>query len=433
MSTNKSTPLHNEQAVAPAKKTRRWRRKIALLIVVLGLTFITVFNPSTRYGRWLFWQDADWGDINRFPSREVKHDPKRVAAFRDGDVTAISNVIHDLRFADRPVRELMEVNDATAFIVVHDNRIVIEDYFQGNQRSSLQSTFSCTKSFLSVLVGQAIDNGLIGSVDDSLDTYVGDLDPSVGAVSLSDLLSMSSGISDSKAKLFGVTAPWSDKVIAYYEPDFRSFSPSIRLTHPPGSRFEYHDWNPLLVGMALEAATGKSLTELLKTGVWDAMGAEGDAIWSLDHSRSGLEKTEAGLHVRGIDMARFGSAMASERNSLISKTWWHESTQDTHGPGPEGKWTQLAESRLAGGKFSTELSEYIKSLRYGYYWWIVKNGDRTDFYANGRFGQFIYVSPAAKLVIVRCGPSHGQLDDFQYGFIFHRIASTVLSVIHTGR
>jgi len=101
----------------------------------------------------LFWQDADWGDFNRFPSREAKHDPRRVNAFLNGDVTAITKVINELRFADLPVRELMEANDATAFIVVQDNRVVLEDYFQGNQRTSLQSTVYCTKSFLSVLVG----------------------------------------------------------------------------------------------------------------------------------------------------------------------------------------------------------------------------------------------------------------------------------------
>lgn len=84
-------------------------------------------------------------------------------------------------------------------------------------------------------------------------------------------------------------------------------------------------------------------------------------------------------------------------------------------------------SLRAREKGQAELADHIDSLRYGYFWWGIERDGRYDFYANGRFGQFIYISPQARLVIVRNGTGHGGLNDWYFGNYFSQLASDVIA------
>ncbi len=278
--------------------TRPWRRAKLFLatIAVAAVAFFCVFNTSTRYGRWLYWQEPAWDDIDRFAYRTVKNNPAATNPFTPAATTdSITQVLADFRINDETLEQFAASHESTELVIIHDDNIALE-YFQGHRRESQQSAFSCTKSVVSLLVGIALEEGLIKSVDDSIANYVDGLDPGFNDVTVRHLLTMTSGISDADEKLFDmVPAPWSDEVKAYYDPNYRRLATTFTLDHPPGERFEYHDFSPILVGIMLENVTGTSLSEYLSEKIWQPAGMQFPARWSLDSRRHGFEKTEAGL------------------------------------------------------------------------------------------------------------------------------------------
>ncbi len=238
---------------------------------------------------------------------------------------------------------------------------------------------------------------------------------------------MTSGISDTDEKLFGaVPAPWSDQVAGYYDPDLRRLAGTFRLDNAPGEYFEYHDFNPILIGLLLENVTGTSMSEYLSDKIWQPAGMQFPARWSIDSRRNGFEKPESGLHATAIDFARLGALLINPRQSVVSREWVQQSVRDQHAG-------QLVESRYAASadrvsnRGDQDLAEHIRGLRYGFYWWGIERDGRYDFYANGHFGQFIYVSPRARLVIVRHGTGHGGRNDWYIGNHFFKLASAVIA------
>ncbi len=413
----------------PTKK--RWRkRKIALAVfmVVLAIGFFSVFNTSTRYGRWLYWQDIDLGDIDRFAFRTVNNNPKGVREFATGRASSVvRRVISDFRVQNETLEEFAASHESTALIIVQNNEVLLEKYFLGNRRDSLQSSVSCTKSVVSLLVGIAMDEGLIKSVDDPITDYVDGLQPDFETVSIRHLLTMTSGISDTDEKLFdAVPAPWSDEVCGYYDPNLRRLSRSFTLDHPPGERFEYHDFNPVLIGMLLENVTGKSISKYLSEKIWQPVGMQFPAKWSLDSRRHGFELPAAGLHATAIDFARLGALLIDTNQTTVAQSWLQQSILDR----PSGKLVKekyAASADRAESKGANDLADHIRSLRYGFYWWGIEREGRYDYYANGHFGQFIYISPKARLVIVRNGFGHGGLNDWYFGNYFFNLASEVIA------
>lgn len=160
---------------------------------------------------------------------------------------------------------------------------------------------------------------------------------------------------------------------------------NTEIEGPPGRQFLYNDYNPLLIGMVLERATGMTVADYLETRLWHPMGAEADGLWSLDSESAGFEKMQAGINGRAIDFARFGWLFLNEgRNGerqVVPATWVEEATRldTTNDP----------------------------AARYQYFWWVDEG--RDAYYAEGDFCQFIYVYPAADLVLVRMGRDCGEI------------------------
>jgi CubicO group peptidase (beta-lactamase class C family) len=164
------------------------------------------------------------------------------------------------------------------------------------------------KSFASTLVGVAIDEGYIKSVDESITNYIPELlgkDERFKAITIRNLLTMSSGIKYED----GGDLPWSeeaDDTKTYYSTDLRELALNCRIEGKPGEYFEYNNYNPLLMGMILERATGMRVSRYLQEKLWKPVGMEADGSWSLDSTSSGFEKMESGVNARARDFARFG-------------------------------------------------------------------------------------------------------------------------------
>jgi CubicO group peptidase (beta-lactamase class C family) len=371
-------------------RTKAHRRRWFLLAGgVLGLLTAAVLGvyvwawsstDESTIARAMIWRESDVGDQHRFPSRPIPAGTHAspLPAGVEADI-ALSGEETDLD-------EFLRETDTLALVVVHEGRVVRERYFDGATRESLQTSFSVAKSFVSTLVGIAIDEGLIGSVDDSVTKYVPELatrDPRFRQITLRHLLTMSSGLRWEE----GGFPSLGDDTYTYYGVDLRDLALSrTRIVSPPGVAWQYNDYNPLLLGLVLERATGTSVSDFMATRLWQPLGAEAAASWSLDSERSGFEKLESGVNARPVDYARFGQLFLhkGEWNGrrILSEDW----------------------VRAATGADATTDSAYYHGYRY--FWWLDTNRPGR-FYALGKYGQYIYVAPDADAVVVRFGRDWG--------------------------
>ena len=357
----------------------RWLRRLALAALALAALAAAVFGwafvstDSSTVARALIWMEADVGDQDRFPARPI---PAGEAAR-----PLPARPEPRLRFLD----DLLAETGTQAFVVVHRGRVAYERYLDGSDRGTLHTSFSVAKPFVSALVGIAIGEGAIGGVDDPVTDYVPELaerDGRFEAVTLRDLLSMSSGIRYEEGGGFW---PGGDDTYTYYGVDLREVAlERTEVAGQPGQEWRYNNYNPLLLGLVLERATGTPVAEYASTRLWRPLGAADDATWSLDSEDSGFEKMESGVNATARDYARFGLLFldggrgGGER--VVPADWVRSSTT---------------------AQMATDSDD-----DYGYFWWV--DGERArSFYGLGNYGQYVYVAPEADAVVVRTGSDWG--------------------------
>jgi CubicO group peptidase (beta-lactamase class C family) len=292
--------------------------------------------------------------------------------------------------------DLLTQTDTKAFIVIRNDVVIYEAYLNGASRDSVNSSFSVVKSFISTLMGIAIAEGKIKSLDDKAIQYLPELkDRGLDLLTIRDLLRMSSGIPfEGNSGMFLLAVPFSDDPRIHYSPNLREIALSVRAGNEPiGKYFRYNDYHLLLEGLILERVTGKTVSQYLQDKIWKPMGMEYPATWSLDSESDGFEKTEAGLNARAIDFARFGLLFLHQGQwngrQIISPQWVQEAT--TPDPTDRRPW-KVAE-------FWPQVGGYYK-----FHWWGLNNLDSSyDYMARGNLGQIIYVSPSKNTVVVRFG------------------------------
>jgi CubicO group peptidase (beta-lactamase class C family) len=274
-----------------------------------------------------------------------------------------------------------------AFVVVQNDTVIYERFFKGIQRDSIVTSYSVAKSFDSALIGIAIQEGYIHRADDAITDYIPELaerDPRFKEIQIRDLLTMASGLryNTDRPLSFG------DDNLTYEFDDLRHLAlTETQIVGKPGEEFVYNDYNPLLIGMILERATGRSVTAYLQEKLWTPLGMEFDGSWSLDSKASGFEKMESGINARAIDFAKFGRLYLNggdwNGTQVVPAAWVAASTQNNG----------LIQGRV---------------LYYGYQWWGENcNPDSHDFFAFGALGQIVYISPAKNMIIVRMGEKYG--------------------------
>jgi CubicO group peptidase (beta-lactamase class C family) len=382
---------------------RRWRRRLAVGVVAVLVVSLALYGwawssvDRSTIARAVVWGEADVGDQNRFPDRKVRAgtDASPLPAGSEIELPAASGS----GAGGAGFETHLGKTGTRAFLVVHQDRLVYEHYLDGSGRQTRQTSFSVAKSFVSTLVGIAVDEGLIDSVEDPVTDYLPELaarDPRFERITLRHLLTMSSGIRYWETDL---PWPWSDDTTTYYGVDLRDIARNgTRIERPPGQRWQYNNYHPLLLGMVLERATRMSVSDYMATRLWRPLGAEADATWNLDSERSGFEKMESGLNATPVDYARFGQLLLHDGewngSRIVSKAWVRAATAvDT----------------------DTDPADFYQA-----FWWVdVERPGR--FYALGNYGQYIYVAPDADAVIVRFGRDWG-VDNHSWLATFRGIA-----------
>lgn len=353
---------------------------------------------TTYLGRILTMQGPDVEDYNRLPSRSVANATNAMPMPQALDTewmrtTAFTYAGSRIDAPDK-LDALLRDNGTTALIVISNGKVIDERYYQGYRRDSLFKCFSISKSVLSALFGIAEAEGKIAA-SDRVDAYVPGIDdPTLAGMRLEYPLDNISGFQYERG-----FAPWKQQPRMYYTTDVRRYVTQASFAHPPGTHFVAEDLSPLLVGVALEAALKKSdpdatLSDYTSRRLWRPMGAEYPAQWVLDRAEGGIEKTESGLVARAIDLARFGQLYLDGGRANGRQVV------------PEA-WVDASVTAPAKGRPNLFIEGFHRKL-----WWGNFRPGRTqdDFYANGHFGQRIYVSPDKALVIVRMGSDGGDID-----------------------
>ena len=388
-----------EPATTPSnRRSRLWLA--AAVVLAVGLVAVHLRYPLPYIYRVLVYQDSDFSDIHRFPARPIaaSGSPSELVLAPDPRVVSV--------LEQHPgVEELgafLDERETTAFLVAHDGRLVVERYFRGHGRDSLQNTFSVSKSITSALVGLAVRDGVL-DLDAPITRLLPELaerDERFAEITVEHLLDMRSGIRYSSAVEFPFVS--SDDALIYYHPDLQSILlERTAIASPPGT-FQYNNYNPPLLGLILRRATGVPAAEYLERELWRPLGAEGPAGWTVD--AEGLERMESGFHARARDLARFGLLYLDRGlvagRPVLPETWVLESTD-------------LSEH--------LELDRYDgRTWAYRAGWWIMPRPDGpSDFCAIGRYGQFIYVSPQHDAVFVRTSPGRGSWGDGDWTELFY--------------
>lgn len=375
-----------------------------LKILLIGSLFLfaaafiaTSLYDSPGYAlRLLLYGQSDINDHHIFPERIIQNGEKvSVLEKADGPIPQTIPWFDPMTRQERVEKldELLALTDTNAFIVLHNDKIVYEGYFNGTGRDSVHTSFSAAKSFVSALIGTAIADGSIASVDTPVVQYIPELaGRGLDTMTIRDLLLMNSGIRyHFNSEIPFYLHPFGDDSLTYYSPDLRKTALRIKADGTLQERqFRYNNYHLLLEGMILERATNMTVSEYMQEKFWKPMGTEYPASWSLDSESTGFEKMESGFNARALDYARFGSIFLHNGfwngTQILPEEWVEESTAplnfDPRDYGP-----------------AEEIGFY-----YRYHWLGMKNSDGThDFYAEGHYGQYIYVAPRKNVVIVRLG------------------------------
>lgn len=266
---------------------------------------------------------------------------------------------------------------SASYLVIKDGKLLHEDYWNYYTNSSLTNSFSMAKSIVSVLIGCAIQDGLINNVDELAANYLPDYKEVVGdKITIKHLLTMSSGIDfdESYGNPFGMMAK------AYYGANISDLVKDYRPESEPGIAFNYLGGNTLLLGFIVEKVTGKKLAEYATEKLWQPMGAENTALWSTD-DETNSERSYCCFYSNARDFARIGQLYLDSGRwngkQIVPESYVLASTSPTEG--------------MEGGH------------QYGYHWWYLEYNKEPVFYARGIQGQYIFVRSEQNMVIVRLG------------------------------
>lgn len=372
-------------------RSRKWFYAVAVLggAVMFAWLAAHLFTDRSQLARAIVWMNSDVDDYLRFPLRRIDNAAPRFdfqqpsAALRERYAPVFASVAagrgQDL--ATQSLDEFLEQADTLAFLVIKDDTLLVERYFNGYGHDSTVTSFSIAKSFVSALVGIAIAEGRIGSIEDSVTQYVPELlqrDPRYRDITLRHLLSMSSGIRYEEDG-----TPWGDAARTYYSPDLRALALTSPISGAPGQTFNYNNYHPLLLGLVLERTTGQPVATYLEQKIWKPLGMEAPGSWSLDSEQSGFEKMESGINARAIDFAKFGRLFLHDGNwngsQIVPSQWVAASTRRDTGTDP--------------------------AAFYQYFWWVNARVGGNHYFASGNHGQKIYIIPEQKLMFVRFGRS----------------------------
>ncbi|HLA54683.1 MAG TPA: serine hydrolase [Flavobacterium sp.] len=273
---------------------------------------------------------------------------------------------------------LEDLNDKTgtvAFMIIKNDSIWHESYYDGYDKDSKSNSFSMAKSYVSASLGKAIMEGKIKSLDQRVSDFFPEFKGGKTAtMTVGDLASMASGLNWDESYY----SPFSITTRAYFDHDLNKVILGLKGVDEPGKSYKYLSGNTQLLAMVIEKATGESLADYVSEKFWQPMGFENNALWQTDHE-NGIVKAYCCIASNARDFARLGK---------LYKQY--------------GKWNnrQILDSAFVAKSI---VPRFPDSPEYGYGFWLSDYKGKKIFYMRGHLGQYVIVIPEDELIIVRLG------------------------------
>lgn len=353
------------------------RKILILLIVLIIISGVSLFFLPDYIPRALLYNYVGIDDYTIFHNREIK--ALNPAPWKKNLTRKelSKNAVHNL-YAYKTI----------AFLVVRDNAIIYEQYNDGYTDTSHTNSFSMAKSIVGLLIGAAIDDGLVKNIDQPVGDFLPEYNNGENAMlSIKHLLTMSSGLNwdESYSALTSITTQ------AYYGNDLKDLMSDIKVEETPGRQFEYKSGATQLLAIILEKVTGKTLSEYASIKLWGPINAQQKALWSLDR-KNGYEKAYCCFNSNARDFARLGQLVLNK-----------------------GKWNnkQVISSKYIKESITPAFFLQDKNGKpvdfYGYQWWIMYHKGFQIPYMRGLNGQYVFVIPELNAVVVRLGHCRSEL------------------------
>ena len=379
------------------KKILKWT------LIVLGVLILLIYIFNIDYifkgVRTIYFtghNTAFISDYEYFDNKEI-----RSANPKPWDLHKKYNTIHE----SDELKKLNDERKTKSFLVIKNDSILFEKYYDGHKQTDISNSFSVAKSIVTAMMGKAIMEGKIKSLNQPVSDFFEEYNDGIASeLTVGDLASMSSGMKWSE-KYYSVINITSE---SYFTDDLRSVILRQEIENKPGQAFRYSSGDTQLLAMVIEKAIGTSLSDYLSQKFWSPMGAETLALWQIDSKESGMEKAYCCIAATARDFARFGKL-------YIDKGKWGD--------------TEILDSSFV------ELSlkpVFDDSPFYGYGWWLYEYEGKKVFTMNGHQGQFIISFPDENIIIVRQGDfnnegrvSEGSGDLYQYISEGYKLATAI--------
>lgn len=284
-------------------------------------------------------------------------------------------------------RKTLEEIETVSFLIIKSGEIQYEEYWDGYSETSYSNSFSIAKSIISLLIGIAIDEGEIKSANDPIGNYLPYYSSKeFSGITIKHLLTMSSGLNWEES--YG--SPFSMTTEAYYGDDLKRLMFELKPLRKPGIRWRYKSGDTQLLGLILKQATEIPVGEYASQKLWKPLGAENDALWSLD-KKNGVEKMYCCFNSNARDFARIGQLVLQDGGwngeQIVSK--------------------EYLEASIKPCMMLDADAENVK--HYGFKWWLIPEYKGFNiYYARGILGQYIINIPEKDVVVVRLGKQRGE-------------------------
>lgn len=357
------------------KKFFKW------IIILFGLLIIVLYITDTDYlikaVRTIYLQGyttAYLEDYKKFDNQIIENSTPQLWPNHKN-----YNSVKETKALD----SINKVNGTIAYVIIKNDSIWFENYYDGFNKNSQTNSFSMAKSYVSGLLGKAIKDGYIKSLDQPVSDFLPTFSEGLAAkMTVGDLSSMASGTNWDEAYY----SPLSITTRAYFDDDLEKVMLGLKVIEDPGQKFKYASGDTQILAMVIEKATGKKLYNYLTESFWKPLGSENPTLWQVDSEGHDLVKAYCCIASNAKDFARFGK---------LYKDY--------------GQWNgkQLLDSAFVAKSIKPRFPE---SPEYGYGWWLKKHKEKNFMMMRGHLGQYVIVEPDDNVVIVRLGHSKGSGD-----------------------
>ena len=354
------------------------KKLIKSLIVIFSLLILTLYITDTDYlikaVRTVYLKGHSTAyieDTNQFDNRVVENGtPEPWPNHKNYNAVKETETLNKINVA----------NGTIAYVIIKNDSIWFENYYDGFNKNSQTNSFSMAKSYVSGLMGKAIQEGYIKSLDQPVCDFLPEFCEGLAAnLTVGDLSSMASGTNwDEK-----YYSPLSITTRAYFDDDLEKVVNSLKVVKEPGKAYKYASGDTQMLAIVIEKATGKKLYDYLTESFWKPLGSENPTLWQVDSDSHDLVKAYCCIASNAKDFARFGKLYKDH-----------------------GKWNgkQVLDSAFVAKSITPRFKE---SPEYGYGWWMKQQNGKHFFMMRGHLGQYVIVEPNDNIIIVRLGHSKG--------------------------